>query len=436
MAEEFDVDGLQSKTTSGLKGILRATSSGPRSHTQQQITRNTNEYVDARTHWLTCTLGIGITVIHGDKRTTPLPAPAESWNGVRDIEHGRYEGKSEGTLSSAQSKELQAFFQSRGKGFEMHEGREGRMEVGEVDEHSTSIYREPHTEFNILNTTKPAQDHLGKSSTKFTRTSLLSLRPPTIECDSNYTKPQLLDRRISCKNAYKLTELLTPRTTYQMNQNGAHSRSETWVRHREGGSRVEPWPLSQGVVWSNHPPRGTKDDKTNSTTPTQTTTQQPQAKRNWTRTTRTPSAVWRVSHGGQPLSGDRNPSGRARIEDNPPPRNTARGLRSETAIDRRKTQRSLKRWAARRGKRADAHSPPRPPVQEAQELHRDPKLTINLPKQRTLRLATLNLCGLKQVGKREEVERWMNKQNIDILCAQETHAPSTARRKGRNTLGT
>ena len=37
-------------------------------------------------------------------------------------------------------------------------------------------------------------------------------------------------------------------------------------------------------------------------------------------------------------------------------------------------------------------------------------------------IATLNLRGLKQVGKREEVEMWMNKQNIDIPCAQETHA--------------
>ena len=96
----------------GPKGILRAAGqgndqcSGPRTHTQQQHTRNTNEYVDVRTHWLTGTLGI--TVIHEDMRTKP--APASSWTGPMDSENGRYENKSAGTMSSAQSKELQAFF--------------------------------------------------------------------------------------------------------------------------------------------------------------------------------------------------------------------------------------------------------------------------------------------------------------------------------------
>ena len=38
-----------------------------------------------------------------------------------------------------------------------------------------------------------------------------------------------------------------------------------------------------------------------------------------------------------------------------------------------------------------------------------------------IKIGTINLRGMKQQGKREELERWMTKKNIGITCAQETH---------------
>ena len=49
-----------------------------------------------------------------------------------------------------------------------------------------------------------------------------------------------------------------------------------------------------------------------------------------------------------------------------------------------------------------------------------------------LKIATINLRGLKQPGKREEVERWMTAQNIDILMAQETHISQNSREKKKD----
>ena len=88
----------------------------------------------------------------------------------------------------------------------------------------------------------------------------------------------------------------------------------------------------------------------------------------------TPSVVPRVSHGCSALGGDRRfPRGVNQPEE-PPPRNTARGLRSDMAIERRNT-------IARQGKRKEARNPPRPPEREAQEPQRDQLDKIPLPKQ-------------------------------------------------------
>ena len=55
-----------------------------------------------------------------------------------------------------------------------------------------------------------------------------------------------------------------------------------------------------------------------------------------------------------------------------------------------------------------------------------------MTQERSIRIATLNLRGLKQVGKREEVERWMDQHSIDILAAQETHTSQNSREKRKD----
>ena len=41
----------------------------------------------------------------------------------------------------------------------------------------------------------------------------------------------------------------------------------------------------------------------------------------------------------------------------------------------------------------------------------------------------MNLRGLKQMGKREEIEAWMIKEKVDLLFAQETHVPQNRKEK-------
>ena len=44
-----------------------------------------------------------------------------------------------------------------------------------------------------------------------------------------------------------------------------------------------------------------------------------------------------------------------------------------------------------------------------------------------IRFATLNIRGIKRLGKREKIEHWMNKQKILILLLQETHVNQNVR---------
>ena len=135
-----------------------------------------------------------------------------------------------------------------------------------------------------------------------------------------------------------------------------------------GRSRAEPWLPPQGVVWSNHPPQQklatnyhTNKNTTNSTTTAQT---EPQGT-----TTSVPSAVRRVSHGGVASCGDRNSPQGDQEQQQPRARNTARGLRSEAATSKRQQQRSIKRWAARRGKREKKIEAPQGPPQGRLRKH-------------------------------------------------------------------
>ena len=126
---------------------------------------------------------------------------------------------------------------------------------------------------------------------------------------------------------------------------------------------------------------------------------------------------------GQPRSHDlRRPKlPRGTPMDTSATRNTCRGLRSEKATEERREKRSMKRWRKRREHRDEKNSKkevnPRPPgAQEPAEP--------SLPKMKyggKLKIATLNTKGLKQVGKREEIEKWMHDRDIDVLGLQETH---------------
>ena len=115
------------------------------------------------------------------------------------------------------------------------------------------------------------------------------------------------------------------------------------------------------------------------------------------------------------------------------PRNTNGGLRSNNAMITRKIKRLIKKKHARQC-RATAH------------LHQTEQSTIDNEKQgqttkseqtqlitqeefkmveginnERVRIATLNVRGMKQLGKREQIEAWMDRDNIDLLAIQETH---------------
>ena len=79
------------------------------------------------------------------------------------------------------------------------------------------------------------------------------------------------------------------------------------------------------------------------------------------------------------------------------------------------------------------HGTPRPSVgaqepPDPQQTHQTPKM----PTGQMLRIATLNIQGLKQSGKREEVEKSMTRNQIDILGIQETHIAQTNTEKGKD----
>ena len=50
-------------------------------------------------------------------------------------------------------------------------------------------------------------------------------------------------------------------------------------------------------------------------------------------------------------------------------------------------------------------------------------------------MTTLNVKGLKQAGKWNEIETWMKKNEIDILALQETHMEKTQDTKQNTTHG-
>ena len=108
-------------------------------------------------------------------------------------------------------------------------------------------------------------------------------------------------------------------------------------------------------------------------------------------------------------------------------RNTNRGIRSEEATARRRIDRNVRKLVSRRRKRA-----------EAQELTRGLKNgRIKLSYGKTINFAYQNICGgdgrgIMVSGKRENIEYYMNKNNIDIMLLGETRCQQTARERKKN----
>ena len=51
---------------------------------------------------------------------------------------------------------------------------------------------------------------------------------------------------------------------------------------------------------------------------------------------------------------------------------------------------------------------------------------------KTTKFATLNIRGVKKPGLREEIDMWMAKNEIDILCLQETRNNQNSRETMKN----
>ena len=122
---------------------------------------------------------------------------------------------------------------------------------------------------------------------------------------------------------------------------------------------------------------------------------------------------------GQPSVATEGPRGETR-------RNTKHGLRSQEAIETRKEKRTLKRWNDRREHRKAKGKTPGPPrgAQEPTARHK-----VKMAAGTTIKIATLNVRGMKQIGKREEIEKWMEAEGIEILGMQEPHITKNTKEK-------
>ena len=222
---------------------------------------------------------------------------------------------------------------------------------------------------------------------------------------STRAEPWLPSRKVEWQSHRLHSQTSEPNITQvhqQQQTKNKHAQQNTMGRTVEarplgptqgGSTRAVPWLPAQEVEWQRH--RLHKQKETNQ--------HQDMLK---TRQTggnhKVPSVVWRVSHGGLSLGGDRIPQEVPHLGSTEVRRNHKRGLRNKESIERRKLARSQKRWKLRKDKRKSKHQggTSRPP-REAQDPGRTniQKLSIG----QDLKIATLNLRGLKQAGKREEV---------------------------------
>ena len=128
------------------------------------------------------------------------------------------------------------------------------------------------------------------------------------------------------------------------------------------------------------------------------------------------TALWRPKP-GTPLS--------------PRARNTKRGLRSEAGKAQRNQKRTCKRRLARRQDRREkqqgkgTHSQNRCHATRAKAQH--PGRPQKLAQHTTYNLATLNIRGTNKPGTREEIEKWMERNDVDILVLQDTKSKHNSR---------
>ena len=131
---------------------------------------------------------------------------------------------------------------------------------------------------------------------------------------------------------------------------------------------------------------------------------------------------------GQPRSGVSAPDRRRPRQTTPgdqkekanKERNTKRGFRSHAASERRKKQRSEKRNRARQQNRRTKRSLGAP----AQEPRPYP---LRLQTEQDTNIASLNVRGIRKLGKRQDIENYMTNKQIPIMCIQETHNGGNAR---------
>ena len=114
-------------------------------------------------------------------------------------------------------------------------------------------------------------------------------------------------------------------------------------------------------------------------------------------------------------------------------RNTYRGIRNQETIERRNTQRNIKRNLARRNQRTETQSNSRDKVTGWPKGHRNhdnrhsitPECkngqNIRINYNQNLNLLNLNTQGLKRIEKRTLIETYMAKWNIDLAVVTETH---------------
>lgn len=111
--------------------------------------------------------------------------------------------------------------------------------------------------------------------------------------------------------------------------------------------------------------------------------------------------------------------------------NPTRGFRSGEATERRRIARTTRRWASRRLNRNTLHpTPSRDLGPSGAQEETSCRLTQApvAPKfsyGQDLKFATLNIRGTRVWGKRQEVSKWMEQDNIDVLLVQETHESTT-----------
>jgi len=137
---------------------------------------------------------------------------------------------------------------------------------------------------------------------------------------------------------------------------------------------------------------------------------------------------------GLALCGDQNPDPSQLPQRH---RNTKRGLRSNRARENRREKRTKKRREARREhrRRRQLEKPRANQNATTQATAQEPRanrLFRKLELGKKQNIATLNIRGVKKVGVREEVEKWMKKHSIKVLALQETRNSQNTRetRKG------